>query len=317
MALRKQPDRQVKKKHIIEMAEKLDITERKRKLDYLEEPRVEIKFKMAPRKQPDRQVKKKHKLEMPENLDMTEEKRKLELEETSNFDMIGTLVNNYGMTGENLVHKIFSYVDVSSLQGGHMVSKTWNLFLVNDKKLWMDILRQTRPYFEFLSKQILSEEDFAIDAENEIWKIYFDFVEKNEKFCCHKIIQGFKRFQMIHVVLQDVIQDCPVYEVFQKKFIGGKLVGEIQLQIDGIEKKKQKYPKMCEFESDFSWLLESIINLKVCRGKIEDQKRKNKDQLLQLDQNAKNINDQILELIEARKQQLLLGIQITLFEAFV
>ena len=107
MALRKQPDRQVKKKHMIEMAEKLDITERKRKL---EEPRVEIKFKMAPRKQPDRQVKKKCKLEMPENLDMIEEKRKLELEEPSNFDIIGTLVSNYGMTGENLVRNIFSYM---------------------------------------------------------------------------------------------------------------------------------------------------------------------------------------------------------------
>ena len=299
MALRKQPDRQVKKKHIIEMAEKLDITERKRKL---EEPRVEIKFKMAPRKQPDRQVKKKHKLEMPENLDMTEEKRKLELEEPSNFDIIGTLVNNYGMTGENLVHKIFSYVDVSSLQGGHMVSKTWNLFLVNDKKLWMDILRQTRPYFEFLSKQILSEEDFAIDAENEIWKIYFDFVEKNEKFCCHKILQGFKRFQMIHVVLQDVIQDCPVYEVFQKKFIGEKLAEEIQIysgiyyvqiQIDRAEKEKQTNTKLPEYGNHFELLnsagwLETITTFKKCRDELRFQKEKNND-LVQFDEEIKNL----------------------------
>ena len=181
----------------------------------------------------------------------------------------------------------------------------------------MGILRQTRPYFELISKQLDKGEIESFDAERIFLKSYCDFVEKNEDFCSQTIIKIFQRIQMIHIVLQDVIQDCPVYEVFLKKFIGGKLVGEIQLQIDGIEKKKQKYPKMCEFESDFSWLLESIINLKVCRGKIEDQKRKNKDQLLQLDQNAKNINDQILELIEARKQQLLLGIQITLFEAFV
>ena len=50
-------------------------------------------------------------------------------------------------------------MDVSSLQGGHLVFKTWNHFLINDKKLWMDILRQTEPYFEFLS--LLSDEDFS------------------------------------------------------------------------------------------------------------------------------------------------------------
>ena len=46
------------------MPEDLDITKRKRKL---EEPGVEVKFKMAklaPRKQPDRQVKKKGKTEV-------------------------------------------------------------------------------------------------------------------------------------------------------------------------------------------------------------------------------------------------------------
>ena len=295
MALRKQPDRQVKKKHMIEMAEKLDITERKRKL---EEPRVEIKFKMAPRKQPDRQVKKKRKLEMPENLDMIEEKRKLELEEPSNFDIIGALVSNYGMTGENLVHKIFSYMDVSSLQGGHMVCKTWNLFLVNDKKLWMDILRQTRPFFEFLSKQILSEEDLAIETENTIWKRYFDLIEQNEELCnplcCHKIFQGFKRFQMIHIVLQDVIQDCPVYEVFQREFIGEKLAGEIRLQIDSGEKEKKKQPNAkCShhFESNFSGWLKTFTALKKCRDEMRYQKENNND-LVQFDEKIKKLYEE-------------------------
>merc|ERR1712051_304619 len=198
---------------------------------------------MAARKQPDRQLKKKRKLEIPENFDITKKNRKLESEEPRNFDIIGTLVCNYGMTGENLVRKMFSYLDVSSLQQGHLTCKTWNLFLVNDKKLWMDILRQTRPYFEFLSKQLLSEEDLAIETENTIWERYFDLIEQNEELCyplcCHKIFQGFKRFQMIHTVLQDVIQDCPVYEVFQREFIGEKLAGEIQLQIDSGEKKKE------------------------------------------------------------------------------
>ena len=100
MALRKQPDRQVKQKRIINMSENLDISITKRKCK-LEVPGVEVKFKMASRKQPDRQVKKK---------------RKSELEDPRNFDILGTLVCNYGMTGENLVREIFSYLDVSSLQ---------------------------------------------------------------------------------------------------------------------------------------------------------------------------------------------------------
>merc|ERR1712210_447160 len=163
------------------MPEDLDITKRKRKL---EEARVE-----ARRKQPDRKVKKMTKIEIPENLDINVRKRKLEVEEPSNFDIIGTLVCNYGMTGENLVRKIFSYMDVSSVQGGHLVCKNWNFFLINDRKLWMDILRQTHPYFEFLSRQLLSDEDYAADAKTKIWKKYFDFIEENDKISCQKIIQ--------------------------------------------------------------------------------------------------------------------------------
>ena len=121
MALRKQPDRQVKEKCIIKMPENLDIKRKKRKLV---EPGVEMKFKMATRKQPDRQVKKKRKLEIPESLDITKNKRKRESEEPRNFDVIGTLVCNYGMTGENLARKMFSYMDVSSLQGKYIFGKS-------------------------------------------------------------------------------------------------------------------------------------------------------------------------------------------------
>ena len=102
--------------------------------------------------------------------------------------------------------------------------------LINDRRLWMDILRQTQPYFKFLGNQLLEEHIFD-DADRNFSKIYFDFVEKNEDDCCQNIIKIFKRIQMIHTVLQDVFQDCPVYHVFQKEFIGEKLAGEIQLQI--------------------------------------------------------------------------------------
>ena len=71
---------------------------------------------MALRKLPDRQVKKKRKIDMkPETLEITKRKRKLEVPDY--FDIVGNLLCNYGMTGENLVRDIFSYMDVSSLEG--------------------------------------------------------------------------------------------------------------------------------------------------------------------------------------------------------
>ena len=296
------------------MPENLDITRKKRKLV---EPGVEMKFKMATRKQPDRQVKKKPKLEVPENSDITKKSCKLESEEPKNFDIIGTLMCNYGMTGENLVHKMFSYLDVSSLQQGRLTCKTWNLFLVNDKKLWIDMLRQTRPYFEFLSKQLLSEED-AADAETKIWKKYFDFVEFD--YCCHQIMQVFKRIQMIHIILQDVIQAFPLQEVFQKGFSREKLSGEIHMQIENAEKKKQGNSNIyvrCgnPFELNFAVLLELITKLKIRRAEIRRQKS-NVD-LLQYDQEFQNLHQEYLEASreehESSKQLLLGSVGITIF----
>ena len=325
MDRRKQPDRQVKKKREIEMPEVLDITKRKRKL---EEPGVEVKFKMAtlaPRKQPDRQVKKKRKIEIPDNLDIKKRKRKLEVEEPSNFDIIGTLVCNYGMTGENLVRKIFSYMDVSSVQGGHLVCKNWNFFLINDRKLWMDILRQTHPYFEFLSRQLLSDEEYAADAKTKIWKKHFDFIEENDKISCRKIIQLFKRIQMIQVVLQDGIQDSPVYDFFQKEFIGEKLAGEIQLQIDSVvytfvEKEKQPNAKWGNhFKLDVARLLEQIADLNVRREEMRSDKELAQSfyNVLQFDQEYQNLHQEWLELVrkdlKAGKELLLRTTLATLF----
>jgi hypothetical protein len=99
---------------------------------------------MSLRKQPDRQAKKKNKMEDPE---------------PENFDMVENLLINYGMTGANLAHDIFSYLDFSSLQGGRLVCKSWNLFLTNDKKLWMNKLWRTQPCLEFLSNHLSEDGD--------------------------------------------------------------------------------------------------------------------------------------------------------------
>ena len=271
---------------------------------------------MSLRKQPDRQVKKKRKIEMPENLDI--KKSKYKLEEPGKFDIVGNLLCNYGLTGANLAREIFSYMDISSLQGGYLeVCKAWNLFLTNDRKLWMNKLRQTQPYLELLDKQLL-DEDFA--SETKICKEFFDHIEKNDIYCCSKVIQIFKRIQIIHVVLQDVIQDCPVYEVFQKELIGEKLNEEIQSQIDRAEKEKHKCQKLPEydncFESNFAALFAQITELKVRCDELRYQREIDKYLIPLFDQNVMNVYQKWLEkeneLSKSRRNKLLLGIKITL-----
>ena len=66
---------------------------------------------MELRKQPDRQAKRK----MQDNLEISKKKRKMV--DPRNFDIVGKLECNYGLTGKNLVHDIFSYMDETSLKG--------------------------------------------------------------------------------------------------------------------------------------------------------------------------------------------------------
>jgi len=271
---------------------------------------------MALRKQPDRRVKKKRKLETPENFDINKRKTR-KLEDPENFDIIGSLLCNYGLTGENLARKIFSYMDVSSIERGRLVCKSWSIFLINDKKLWMDILKQTLPYLEFLSSH-LSDEDFA--GARKTWKGHFDFVQKDDDHCCQKIIQMFKRIQIVQILFQDVIKECPVpvYEVFQKEFIGEKLVGEIQSQI--MEKHKYaKLPEYCysfDYKAPFAWMVGHINMMNVRRDAVRREKENNK-YLLEIDQNLKNLYELWLEAskegYKSGQKLLLLGMKITLF----
>ena len=49
------------------------------------------------------------------------------LAECDQFDIIGTLITEKSLTGENLTRQIFSHLDLSSLFRVQMVSKTWRL----------------------------------------------------------------------------------------------------------------------------------------------------------------------------------------------
>ena len=118
------------------------------------------------RKQPGRRVKRKFK-----DSESTAEST----QESSQFNMIGDLISNYGMTGENVAHQIFSQFDFSSLQQGQLVCKTWNRFLANDRNLILNLLMKTKPYLEYLSKELSDsrKEDSAV------WKELFDSIPKN------------------------------------------------------------------------------------------------------------------------------------------
>ena len=98
------------------------------------------------RKRPGRRVKRKS-----ENSELTAESGG---SKSNQFDIIGDLISKYGMTGENVAHQIFSQLDFSSLQQGQLVCKTWNRFLANDRNLILNLLMKTKPYLEYLCKEL-------------------------------------------------------------------------------------------------------------------------------------------------------------------
>ena len=93
------------------------------------------------------------------------------------------------------------------------------------------MLRQTQPYIEFLSDQLSSgSPEFA-----NLWKEFFECIEdcsKDDQFSCQKMIQIFKKIQLVHCAVQGAVHDCPDYKVFQEEFIGRKQAEEIQSEID-------------------------------------------------------------------------------------
>ena len=72
--------------------------------------------------------------------------------DAQNFDLVGTLIIEKGLTGENLSLKIFSYLDISSRLRVRMVSKTWYRFLTRRKKMWMAEVRKIVSLLEYIDK---------------------------------------------------------------------------------------------------------------------------------------------------------------------
>ena len=55
-------------------------------------------------------------------------------EEPTEIDIIGGLISNYSLTGENLARQILSSMDFRSIKKIRFVCKSWNKFLSEDRK---------------------------------------------------------------------------------------------------------------------------------------------------------------------------------------
>jgi len=195
------------------------------------------------RKQPGRLVKRKSK-----NSESTAESGL----ESNQFNFIGDLISNYGMTGENVAHQIFSQLDFSSLQQGQLVCKTWNRFLANDRNLILKLLMKTKPYLEYLSKELSDSNE---PEDTAVWKDFFDSIkrldeaenlrkvysvqpERRAKIKLDKLLQLFRKIHSIFAVIQDwgeengcQIEGYYLPEDFNNLTVGKKLATEIRKEI--------------------------------------------------------------------------------------
>ena len=75
--------------------------------------------------------------------------------EPNQFDIVGTLITQKGLTGENIALQIFSYMNISTFISCRSVSKIWKHFLITQRKLksiCMEELRKTASYLRCLDQ---------------------------------------------------------------------------------------------------------------------------------------------------------------------
>ena len=143
----------------------------------------------------------------------------------TSFDPVGELLSNYGeITGKNLVHEIFSYLDFSTLQQIRLVRQSWNFFLAKDQRLWQNILRGTQPFIEFLINELVGKK------YSDVWKECFDKIALLDDFSCVKVYQTMRKIQEFFMV-QSYTVFFHVFRKFKDYFVGEKLTEEIRMEI--------------------------------------------------------------------------------------
>ena len=163
------------------------------------------------------------------------------------FDLIGELLSNYGeMTGGNIVRQIFSYMDFSTLQQSRLVSQSWNLFLINNKKICLQFLEKHLTNLIYFTNQLAENEE----ENSSFWKEFLSRIEKADNDSCLKeIIQAFKKVQGIFETVKtfknnntkrfanlDMSDYLP--QNFNDDFVGEKVKQEIRRKI---KKKENRF----------------------------------------------------------------------------
>ena len=119
---------------------------------------------------------------------------------------------------------------------GRLVSKSWNGFLSNDKKIWQDVLKKQLPNLIHFTNKLAENEEENSTYWNEFWSR----IEKDDKISPKELIDSFNRVQHIF----EVVKICAESEFFTFKnfntvdylpfnddFVGEKVKKEIRREI--------------------------------------------------------------------------------------
>ena len=221
---------------------------------------------MSERKQPDRNSKKRsHEM-------MAKSKPNYR-----KFDLIGELLSNYGMTGGNITREIFSYLDFSTLQRGRLVSKSWNHFLSNDKKIWIQALEKQLPILIYITNQLTENEE----ENSTFWKEVWRSIGKEDNIGPKELIDSFKKVQSIF----EIVKICASSKFCRGIWYGNRQfhdVGEKVKKVIRREIKKKENPCMVSLQRQMGDLEEGMCVICVNRKrKMQDKiMREIKDYLL-------------------------------------
>ena len=154
------------------------------------------------------------------------------------FDLIGELLSNYGEP--DITREIFSYVDFTTLQQSRLVSKSWNHYLANDKKIWLQAMEKHLPNLIYFTNQLTINEEENSTFWKEVWSSSIEKADDDGSL--KKIIQAFKKVQSIFEIVKicgeskqkrfqhfNIANWLP--QNFNDDFVGGKVKKEIRREI--------------------------------------------------------------------------------------
>ena len=127
-------------------------------------------------------------------------------------------------------------MDFSTLQQGRLVAKSWNHFLSNDKKIWLQALEKQLPNLIYFTNR-LAEND---EENSTFWKEVWSRIEKDDNISPKEVIDTFNRVQHIFEVVKICAESNFVafknfhtidYLPFHDDFVGEKVKKEIRREI--------------------------------------------------------------------------------------